>query len=214
MKLVCGIDEVGIGTLFGAIFMCAFVCEKSLEKELEHIKVRDSKKTSKKQRKQIACDLDALVASHSDMNYFLIQKGPEEIDQKGISTCIRECVVALCCEILKMYKNNPKYTLHFVMDGKNDFGVQKILQNNPLQNCFFEFEMAIGGDNFIPQISAASILAKRAKDLEVEHFDKIYPAYKLASNSGYPVKTHIATINKLGLTPLHRKTYKIKVAER
>ena len=65
----------------------------------------------------------------------------------------------------------------------------------------------IKGDNFIPSISAASIIAKVERDEEMIALDKIYPNYGFSSHKGYPTKKHIESIEQLGVTVIHRRTF-------
>ena len=66
----------------------------------------------------------------------------------------------------------------------------------------------IRGDSFIDEISAASIIAKVYRDNLMMQFDKKYPNFYFSSHKGYGTKQHKAAINKYGITPVHRKTFK------
>lgn len=66
----------------------------------------------------------------------------------------------------------------------------------------------VKGDGKYAAIAAASILAKVTRDRIMEEYDAIYPGYGFAQNKGYPTKQHLAAIRNLGITPIHRKTYK------
>lgn len=65
----------------------------------------------------------------------------------------------------------------------------------------------IKGDQTVSAISAASILAKVARDHELRYLDVIYPGYGFARHKGYPTKDHVAALEKLGVTPVHRRTF-------
>ena len=65
----------------------------------------------------------------------------------------------------------------------------------------------IKGDNFVPAISAASIIAKVERDNEMIELDKIYPNYGFSAHKGYPTKQHIESLEKLGITAIHRRTF-------
>ena len=65
----------------------------------------------------------------------------------------------------------------------------------------------IKGDNFISEISAASIIAKVERDNEMIALDKIYPGYGFSSHKGYPTKQHLESLEKLGITDIHRCTF-------
>jgi ribonuclease HII len=65
----------------------------------------------------------------------------------------------------------------------------------------------VKGDSLIYQISAASILAKVARDAEMEAMDELYPGYHFASHKGYPTVTHREALKRLGACPIHRRSY-------
>ncbi len=65
----------------------------------------------------------------------------------------------------------------------------------------------IGGDRLVPQISAASILAKVARDAEMERLDAVYPGYGFALHKGYPTRAHLAALERLGACPVHRRSF-------
>ncbi len=70
-----------------------------------------------------------------------------------------------------------------------------------------ETEAIIKGDQLIPAISAASILAKVSRDHEMILLHEEYPEYGFAQHKGYPTKAHIEAISKFGILPIHRKTF-------
>ena len=65
----------------------------------------------------------------------------------------------------------------------------------------------IGGDGLVAAISAASILAKVARDEEMAALSEIYPGYGLEGHAGYPTKAHIEALETLGVTPIHRRSF-------
>ena len=69
-------------------------------------------------------------------------------------------------------------------------------------------EAIVKGDGKIASIAAASILAKVTRDRIMQKYHEIYPNYNFAKNKGYPTKEHILAIQKYGITPIHRKSYK------
>ena len=71
----------------------------------------------------------------------------------------------------------------------------------------YESEAVIKGDSKIPSISAASIIAKVTRDAEMEEFDRRFPGYGFANNMGYPTPAHLAALESLGPTPIHRRTF-------
>ena len=65
----------------------------------------------------------------------------------------------------------------------------------------------VGGDSTIAAISAASIIAKVTRDWEMVEMDRCYPGYGLARHKGYPSREHVLALQRLGVTPLHRRSY-------
>ncbi|MEJ2427165.1 MAG: ribonuclease HII, partial [Candidatus Thiodiazotropha sp.] len=68
-------------------------------------------------------------------------------------------------------------------------------------------EAIVGGDRLIEAISAASIIAKVARDREMVALDTQYPGYGLAKHKGYPTKAHLAGLETLGVSPIHRRSF-------
>lgn len=68
-------------------------------------------------------------------------------------------------------------------------------------------EAIVGGDATVAEISAASILAKVARDAEMEILDALYPGYQFSVHKGYPTALHLARLGELGATPLHRRSF-------
>tara|TARA_A100001011_G_scaffold101920_1_gene107375 strand:- start:1993 stop:2322 length:330 start_codon:yes stop_codon:yes gene_type:complete len=66
----------------------------------------------------------------------------------------------------------------------------------------------INGDKLVPEISAASIVAKVIRDAHMKILDNKYPGYNFKKNSGYGVSTHLEALKKLGITPIHRRKFK------
>jgi ribonuclease HII len=81
-----------------------------------------------------------------------------------------------------------------------------LLDGNPLHIDSRELSL-VKGDARVAAISAASIIAKVARDRLMMEYDKTYPAYDFASNKGYGSAEHIAAIGRYGLTPIHRKSF-------
>ncbi len=71
----------------------------------------------------------------------------------------------------------------------------------------YPVQAIVKGDSLVPAISAASILAKVARDGEMVALDEIYPGYGLAKHKGYPTATHLAALHRLGPSPIHRRSF-------
>lgn len=188
--MICGIDEAGRGCIGGSLFVCGVCYEEKLISSLDALPIKDSKKLSKAQRKQIA---QALI-SNPKVSYVLVKKTALEIDSYGLSQCLREALE----EIMRSLKGVSQ----FIYDGNCTFKA-KI-------PSYASLRTQIKGDALIHQISSASIIAKYAKDQECEEIDALYPSYGFLSHSGYCTSLHQAKIAELGYTPYHRKSFHLK----
>ena len=148
--------------------------------------LNDSKKLSEKKRELL---YDAIVNSHAE--YYIVKFTAAQIDEKGISQC-------LATGLREIQQNLTATT--YLFDGNSTFGVENI-------------ETLIKADGKIPQVSAASILAKVTHDRDILELAKQYPEYQLEKHKGYGTKLHVDMIKKYGYSPIHRKSYKIKALE-
>lgn len=180
--MLCGIDEAGRGCIAGDLVVagCIFSENVSLIEGLN-----DSKKITEKKRYQL---YDTIVAS---TQYHIVTKSPLEIDDKGISVCMKEAL-----EEIKTYLKAQKY----LFDGNTDFGVK-------------DLETMVKADGKIPQVSAASILAKVTHDRNIIADAQKYPQYGFEKHKGYGTAPHIASIERYGYSPIHRRSYKIKALQ-
>ncbi len=152
-----------------------------LKKEIDGL--NDSKKLSAKKRET----LFEIIKESSE--YFIYKVDAQKIDAIGLSKAIQESLLAI-----KKHFGEIKY----LFDGKTAFGVSGI---NTL----------VKADSKVASVSAASILAKVSRDQEMLAFSKIYPEYGFEKHKGYGTKAHLEAIAKYGYTPIHRKSFKIKL---
>jgi len=178
MQELCGIDEAGRGCCAGDLVVagCVFKEKKGIAG------LNDSKKLTQKRREVL---YETIVANSL---YHIVVIPPQEIDEKGISLCMKE---ALLCIQTKLQAST------YLFDGNTSFGVQNI-------------ETMIQADGKVAQVSAASILAKVTHDRNIIAASKEYPEYGFERHKGYATQFHIEQIKKHGYTPLHRKSYRIK----
>ncbi|WP_299545785.1 ribonuclease HII [uncultured Helicobacter sp.] len=179
----CGIDEAGRGCVAGSLFVCGVILDKL--PELLKNSLKDSKTLSQKTRDTLANSLKDYVT------FKIIKKDAKRIDTKGLSVCLKEALQ----EIL-----NTLYAPFYVFDGNCNFQIPHL-------------KTLIKGDSKLHTISAASILAKSAKDAEMLELHDLYPHYDFAHNKGYGTKAHIQAIKTHGLSQVHRKSYRIKSLE-
>jgi len=180
--LEAGCDEAGRGCLAGPVFAAAVILPADfMDPELD-----DSKKLSLKSRNRLRIRIkrEAIAYAVSFCN-------PQTIDKINI---LNASFVAMH-HAIKRLKVRPEKLL---IDG-NRF--------NALGS--FPYECVIKGDGKIGSIAAASILAKTYRDDYMKRKAKIYPQYGWISNKGYPTADHRKAIEEFGVTPLHRRSFRL-----
>lgn len=178
-KLIAGVDEVGRGPLAGPVVTAAVILDA--DNPIEGL--TDSKKLSEHQREEFAQEIKEKAIAWS-----LGRAEVHEIDEINI---LQATLLAMQRAVAGLTPK-PDYVL---VDGNR----------SPEFHC--PAEAIIKGDLHVAVISAASIIAKVARDQEMQQLDKQYPGYGLHSHKGYPTKKHIAALEKLGVTPIHRRSY-------
>jgi len=178
-QLICGVDEAGRGPLAGRVYAAAVILDHT--KPIDGLK--DSKKLSHKQREE----LFALITEHA-YAYAISYVEAAQIDEINI---LQATLLAMKNAVLAL----PHTPTKVLVDG------------NQLPKLPVAAEAIVKGDSKIAQISAASILAKVARDREMERLDKLYPQYGFAKHKGYGTKMHLDAIRQYGVLPIHRKTF-------
>lgn len=180
VELICGVDEVGRGPLIGAVVTAAVI----LDPAKPIVGLTDSKKLSEKRRTELA----ALIKQQA-LCWALGRAEPHEIDQLNIlhatMLAMRRAVAALTI--------TPGWVL---VDGNRttDFGIPATA--------------VVKGDALVPEISAASILAKVARDDEMLALHQAHPQFGFADHKGYPTAAHLAAIARYGVLAEHRRSFK------
>mgnify|MGYP002863587542 FL=1 len=179
MKIIAGVDEVGRGSLIGPVYAAAVILKKSINKKL----LKDSKKLTKNKRE--------ILSKYIKKNsmWAIGKASVKEIEKINI---LYASLLAMKRAIKKL-KNKPTLVL---IDGNN----LPEIKNYNLQSI-------IKGDEKIPSISAASIIAKVTRDKMITKLGKKYKGYFWDQNYGYGTKQHLKAIKKLGITTQHRKTF-------
>ncbi|MGX3021103.1 ribonuclease HII [Ursidibacter sp. B-7004-1] len=177
--LIAGVDEVGRGPLVGAVVTAAVI----LDPNNPITGLADSKKLSEKRRMALAEEIKQKALCWS-----LGRAEPDEIDKLNIlhatMLAMQRAVAGLAIQ--------PDFVL---VDG------------NRIPQLTMPAQAVVKGDSLVAEISAASILAKVARDLEMTELDQRYPEYGFAQHKGYPTKLHFEKLAKLGATPFHRKSF-------
>ena len=176
---ICGVDEAGRGPLAGAVFAAAVI----LDPNKPIAGLADSKKLSEKKRDFLAGEIKEKALAWS-----IASCSAEEIDEINI----------LQASLLAMKRAVEGLSLQpdeLLVDGlhcpKLSIPMRAIVQGDSTEAC----------------ISAASILAKTARDAELYILDEQYPQYGFAKHKGYPTPLHMQMLALHGVLPIHRKTY-------
>ena len=181
-KIEAGCDEVGRGCLAGPVVAAAVI----LSLDYTHKLLTDSKKLSKTKRESIKEEIlnDAIA-------YAISEIPNEEVDRINV----------LQASLLGMHKALDQLSVlpELILVDGNKF--------NPYRNI--PHECIIKGDGKYMSIAAASILAKTYRDDLMEKLSNSHPEYGWERNVGYPTKEHRNAIEEYGITPYHRKSFKL-----
>ncbi len=179
MKIIAGVDEVGRGSLIGPVYAAAVILNKSINKKL----LKDSKKLTKSKRE--------ILAKYIKKNsiWAIGKASVKEIEKINI---LHASLLAMKRAILRLRKK-PSLVL---IDGNKLPKIKK-----------YKLNSVIKGDQKIPSISAASIIAKVTRDTMISALGKKYKGYDWDKNCGYGTKQHLKAIKNLGITSHHRKTF-------
>lgn len=187
--LICGVDEAGRGPLAGGVYAAAVILDaNNLINGLA-----DSKKLSEKKRDFLSAEIKVKALAWSIASCTV-----QEIDELNI----------LQASLLAMKRAVESLDLTLKLGQKvesNRILVQ--VDGNKCPKISLPCEAIVKGDSIVPAISAASILAKVARDAELYELDKQYPQYGFAQHKGYPTTFHLQMLSKHGITPLHRLSY-------
>ena len=178
MELIAGVDEVGRGPLAGPVVAAAVI----LPKGCKISGLNDSKKIPKSKHKEI---YEAVL-----QNAIAIGIGVKDnhvIDQVNIYEATKLAMM----EAIGQLDPQPQHLLIDAM--KLDLPISQT--------------SIIKGDANSLSIAAASIVAKVTRDQMMEEFDREYPGYDFAQNAGYGTAKHLAGLDKLGVTPIHRRSF-------
>lgn len=180
IKTAAGVDEAGRGPLAGEVYAAAVI----LNPDDPIAGLRDSKKLSPNRRSDLSVEI-----KHRSLAWSISFASVEEIDKLNI---LNATLLAMERAIAGL-KILPEIAL---VDGNKAPSLKGI-----------EIFTIIRGDQKEPCISAASIIAKVARDERLMALDHIYPNWGFKRHKGYGTKIHIEAIKKYGITPLHRKSF-------
>lgn len=176
---IAGVDEVGRGPLAGDVVAAAVILDPA--RPIDGL--RDSKKLSPARRESLAEQIRERALA-----WAVGRASVAEIDQLNI---LQASLLAMH-RAVQALAPQPAYVL---VDG------------NRLPRWDYASEPVVKGDDRVPAIAAASILAKVQRDGELQELELQYPGYGFAAHKGYPTAVHLAALRKLGVTPVHRRSF-------
>ncbi|WP_111496561.1 MULTISPECIES: ribonuclease HII [Marinobacter] len=179
-RLLAGVDEVGRGPLAGPVVTAAVILDP--EKPIEGL--MDSKKLTEKRREALA----------------------EQIRDRAMAWSLGRCEVH---EIDRL--NIYQATMLAMERAVGALGPAPefvLVDGNRCPRWRWPSEAVVKGDGRVAAISAASILAKVARDREMVELDRQYPGYGLGGHKGYPTAAHLSALTELGVTPIHRRSFR------
>ena len=179
-----GIDEVGKGCIFGPVFSSVVVLTLENNNILRKLGIKDSKKLSAKKRKLL---LPKILELSKDWG--IGQSSVREIDRYGI----RHATELSMIRALYKLKLRPS---KIYIDGILPLSIWNGKQEN-----------IIKGDSKLTSIAAASILAKVKRDSLMIRLEEKYKGYIIYKNKGYGTSDHFLSINHLGITDMHRRSF-------
>jgi len=180
--LTCGTDEAGRGCLAGPVVSTAVILPDNFSNKI----LNDSKQMTQKNRLLLR---DIILKEA--VSYGIAEVSPEKIDEINI---LNASILGMHLSIAQLIPQ-PE----FIMVDGNRF--------KPYQDI--EHECFIRGDAKYLNIAAASVLAKTYRDELMEKLHKDFPVYHWAQNKGYPTQAHRDAIRKYGVTPHHRKSFRL-----
>ncbi len=177
--VMCGVDEAGRGPLAGAVYAAAVI----LDPAHPIVGLRDSKKLTEARR-----DLLAIEIKQHALAWCIALATVEEIDRLNI----------LQATMLAMQR---------AVQGLSITPTMALIDGNRSPVLTMASQAIIKGDDKVTAISAASILAKTARDAALMELHAQYPQYAFDQHKGYPTALHLSRLREHGVSPVHRLTY-------
>jgi len=181
-RAICGVDEAGRGPLAGPVFAAAVILPLGCEMD----SLNDSKKLSPKKRDRLFDEICERAVSFS-----VASASVEEIDSINI----------LHAAMLAMKR---------AIEGLEVSPDLALIDGNRAPHCTVETLPIVKGDARSASIAAASILAKVSRDRVMDEMAERYPEYAFEKHKGYPTKLHYEMIEKHGVLPIHRKSFRLR----
>ena len=177
--ITVGIDEVGRGSLAGPLVAGAVILRRPIKG------LKDSKLLTRQQREKLA-----IIIHKRAIAVGLGWVEPKEIDAIGLTASVRRAMTLALEQVTEAYDE-------IIIDGNFNF-----LAKNP------RARVCIKADQTVPQVSAASIIAKVARDQFMREIASTYPEYGFETHVGYGTDAHRTALRKYGICGIHRRSYK------
>ena len=191
-----GCDEAGRGPLAGSVFAAAVILDAGLLEKEEHREwlslLNDSKQLTDKQRQYLRPMIEQYATA-----WAVVEVTAEEIDRINILN-------ASITGMQRALDQLPIIPQHIIVDGNK--WRPYIPEGQVLE---IPARTVVKGDGKYLSIAAASVLAKTYRDDYMLRLHEEYPQYHWDTNMGYPTKAHYEAIRQYGITPYHRKTFKL-----
>lgn len=178
-ELVAGVDEVGRGPLCGAVVTAAVI----LDPMRPIIGLNDSKKLTEARREVLF----------------------DEIREKALAWCIARAEVEEIDRLNILHAT--MLAMQRAVEGLSVTPKLALIDGNRCPRLAVPSAPVVKGDSRVPAIAAASILAKVSRDREMLEMDRLYPGYGIAGHKGYPTPFHLEALQRLGPTPIHRRSF-------
>lgn len=178
-ELLCGVDEAGRGPLAGAVFAGCVILDPA--RPIDGL--TDSKKLSARQREELAAMIQARALAWS-----VASASVEEVDRLNI----------LWASMLAMKR--AVETLRLAP-------TRALVDGNRCPELACPAQAIVRGDALVPEISAASILAKVWRDAHMQQLHRQYPDYGFDRHKGYPTREHVRALQAHGASPVHRRSF-------
>lgn len=177
--MICGVDEAGRGPLAGPVYAAAVI----LDPRLPIVGLADSKKLSARKREHLALEIRDKACA-----WAIAAASVEEIDQLNI---LQATLLAMARAVSSLG----------IAPG------EVLVDGNRCPQLAFPVRAVIGGDATVAEISAASILAKTARDAEMLKMHELHPQYGFDRHFGYGTALHLAALRQHGPSPCHRRSF-------
>lgn len=177
--LVCGVDEAGRGSLVGAVYAAAVI----LDPAQPIVGLADSKKLSEKRREQLEIKIKQCAFAWS-----IAFASAREIDELNI---LQATMLAMQRAVLGLARRPDR----------------ALIDGNRCPDLDMEAQAIVQGDASVAEISAASILAKTARDAEMRLLHARFPQYGFDRHKGYPTPAHFVALQLHGVCPEHRRSF-------